>query len=157
MALSQSEVMPLELDRFNLLVYADERGNLHPVRTPADWQKRRQHILAAMQQVMGNLPSDEKRVPLNPQVVDEQDCDSFLRRKIAFTPEPNDRLMAWLLIPKTLLSDRDRKAPAMLCLHQTTQIGKDEPVGLGGNPNLHYAKELTERGYVTLSARLHRR
>jgi hypothetical protein len=49
MALSQSEVMPLEPDRFNLLVYADERGNLHPVRTPADWQKRRQHILAAMQ------------------------------------------------------------------------------------------------------------
>ena len=145
------DVAPLEPDRFNLLVYADERGNLHPIRTPTDWQKRRQHILAAMQRVMGNLPSEEKRVPLSPQVVDEQDSGSFLRRKIAFTPEPNDRLMAWLLIPKTLLSDRDRKAPAMLCLHQTTQIGKDEPVGLGGNPNLHYAKELTERGYVTLT------
>jgi len=84
--LSQSEVMPLEPDRFNLLVYADERGNLHPVRTPADWQKRRQHILAAMQQVMGNLPSDEKRVPLNPQVVDEQDCGRF--------PSPQNRLHA---------------------------------------------------------------
>jgi dienelactone hydrolase len=148
---SQSEVMPLEPDRFNLLVYADERGNLHPVRTPADWQKRRQHILAAMQQVMGNLPSDEKRVPLNPQVVDEQDCGSFLRRKIAFTPEPNDRLMAWLLVPKSVLNNRNSKVPAMLCLHQTTQIGKDEPVGLGGNPNLHYAKELAERGYVTFA------
>jgi hypothetical protein len=54
------DVAPLEPDRFNLLVYADERGNLHPVRTPADWKKRRQHILTAMQQVMGNLPSDEK-------------------------------------------------------------------------------------------------
>jgi dienelactone hydrolase len=151
MALSQSEVMPLEPDRFNLLVYADERGNLHPVRTPADWQKRRQHILAAMQQVMGNLPSDEKRVPLNPQVVDEQDGGSFLRRKIAFTPEPNDRLMAWLLVPKSVLNNRNSKVPAMLCLHQTTQIGKDEPVGLGGNPNLHYAKELAERGYVTFA------
>jgi len=39
----------------------------------------------------------------------------------------------------------------MLCLHQTTRIGKDEPAGLGGNPNLHYAAELAERGYVTLA------
>ena len=39
----------------------------------------------------------------------------------------------------------------MLCLHQTVDIGKDEPSGLGGNPDLQYAKELAERGYVTLA------
>ncbi|GAC1470115.1 MAG: hypothetical protein NVSMB9_14870 [Isosphaeraceae bacterium] len=39
----------------------------------------------------------------------------------------------------------------MLCLHQTVPIGKDEPVGLGGNPNLRYALELVRRGYVTLA------
>jgi dienelactone hydrolase len=39
----------------------------------------------------------------------------------------------------------------MLCLHQTTAIGKDEPVGLGGKVNLRYAQELAERGYVTLA------
>ena len=39
----------------------------------------------------------------------------------------------------------------MLCLHQTVKIGKDEPVGLGGKENLRYAKELAERGYVTLT------
>ena len=38
----------------------------------------------------------------------------------------------------------------MLCLHQTTRIGKDEPAGLGGRPSLHYAHELAERGYVCL-------
>ena len=38
----------------------------------------------------------------------------------------------------------------MLCLHQTTQGGKDEPAGLAGNPDLHYALELAQRGYVTL-------
>ncbi|MCE9531770.1 MAG: acetylxylan esterase, partial [Planctomycetes bacterium] len=41
--------------------------------------------------------------------------------------------------------------PAMLCLHQTTKIGKGEPAGVGGLPNLHYALELAERGYVTLA------
>ena len=39
----------------------------------------------------------------------------------------------------------------MLCLHQTTPIGKGQPVGLGDSSNLHYALELTERGYVTLA------
>ena len=39
----------------------------------------------------------------------------------------------------------------MLCLHQTTRIGKGEPAGLGGKPDLQYARELAERGYVTLA------
>ncbi len=38
----------------------------------------------------------------------------------------------------------------MLCLHQTTDMGKDEPAGLGGRASLHYAHELAERGYVCL-------
>jgi hypothetical protein len=38
----------------------------------------------------------------------------------------------------------------MLCLHQTNDVGKDEPAGLGGLPNLHYAHELAERGFVCL-------
>lgn len=38
----------------------------------------------------------------------------------------------------------------MLCLHQTTGIGKDEPAGLGGLQSLHYAHELAERGYVCI-------
>ena len=39
----------------------------------------------------------------------------------------------------------------MLCLHQTIAIGKDEPVGLGANPDLDYARELAERGYVAIA------
>lgn len=142
---------PFYADKFHLLVYIDEQGNQHPVRTADDWQRRRQHILANMQLVMGELPDARKRVPLDQQVLDEQVTDQFVLRKITFAPEPNDRVPAYLLIPNDVLNDRDHRAPAMLCLHQTTQIGKDEPVGLGGNPNLHYAKELAERGYVTLS------
>jgi pimeloyl-ACP methyl ester carboxylesterase len=39
----------------------------------------------------------------------------------------------------------------MLCLHQTIDIGKGEPAGLGGSPDLGYALELAKRGYVTLA------
>ncbi len=55
---------------------------------------------------------------------------------------------AWLLIPNDAASLK--KTAAMLCLHQTTKIGKDEPAGLGGLESLHYAHELAERGYVCL-------
>jgi acetyl esterase/lipase len=57
---------------------------------------------------------------------------------------------AWLLLPPKSLDAKPASYPAMLCLHQTTNIGKDEPAGLGGLPNLHYAHELARRGYVCI-------
>jgi hypothetical protein len=33
----------------------------------------------------------------------------------------------------------------VLCLHETISIGRAEPAGLGGKPNLHYAAELARR------------
>ncbi|MCK5464380.1 MAG: hypothetical protein KAI95_15235, partial [Bacteroidales bacterium] len=40
----------------NLLEYYDGDGKPEPVSTPADWYKRRKHILEGMQLAMGNLP-----------------------------------------------------------------------------------------------------
>ena len=57
------------------------------------------------------------------------------------------RSPTYLLIPKDLKG----KAPGMLCLHQSVESSKTEPVGLSGKPNLHYAKELSNRGYITLT------
>ena len=114
-------------------------------------QYRRQDALTRMQMVMGPLPGPERRIPLDPRVLEEHIEGKYIRRKIDYAVEPGDRVPAWLLIPKDLLGQPGVKAPAVLCLHQTVGIGKDEPVGLGGNPNLHYAKELAERGYVTLA------
>lgn len=63
-------------------------------------------------------------------------------------PEPGDRVPGWLLVPK----GRADRLPAVLCLHQTIKIGKDEPVGLGaGDSNKRYADELARRGFVTLA------
>jgi glucuronyl esterase-like protein len=52
-----------------------------------------------------------------------------------------------LLRPKNLRG----KAPVVLCPHQTTQAGKREPAGLAGNPQLHSALHLVQRGFVTLT------
>ena len=109
-----------------------------PIKTPAEWARRREQILACVQQVMGPLPGSARRVPLDVRVLEEHSEPDYVRRKITYVPEPGDRV-GWLLLPKV------GRRPAMLCLHQTTNIGKDEPAGLGGLQNLHYAQELAAR------------
>jgi len=144
-AAAAAAATPPYADKSNLLTYADA-GVLHAVTTPADWQKRRGHILAAMQDVMGPLPDDSKKVPLDVKVHEEVRLPGVVRKKITFAAEKDDRVPAYLLVPEGLKA----RAPAMLCLHQTTPIGKAEPAGLGGNANLQYGLELARRGYVTL-------
>ena len=137
---------PLYSDHTKLMVVRDGSGKESPVKGRADWEVRRAHILAHLQDVMGPLPGGERRVPLDVRVIETIRETGYVRKKITFATEPGDRVPAWLMIPNGA-----EKAPAMLCLHQTIAIGKDEPAGLGENKNLQYAKELTERGYVTLS------
>lgn len=131
-----------------LLMLKDPDGRGRPVKTNADWTEKVAQIRGAMQRVMGPLPDASRRVPLDVQVVSGEKTAKYLRRKVKFTPEPGDRVPAWLLIPNDLPAGG--KAPAMLCLHQTTRIGKDEPAGVGGHKSVHYAHELAERGYICL-------
>jgi dienelactone hydrolase len=145
-AVSSSEP-PVYPDRSKLMVWRDEQGKEHPVRTAADWKKRRAHILAGMEQAMGPYPYQWGKVALDVKVTEEVKGPKWVRQKLTFAVEENDRVPAYLFIPRK----REGKVPAILCLHQTTKIGKGEPVGLGGNPNLHYALYLAERGYVTLA------
>ncbi|MGE3779238.1 MAG: FG-GAP-like repeat-containing protein, partial [Pirellulaceae bacterium] len=131
-------------DRLLTVLTAD--GQEQPVKSAADWARRRAHVKAHVESVMGPLPDSSWRVPLDMAVLEEQDGGAYRRLKIRFAVEPGEQVPAWLLIPK----QSGRRMPAMLCLHQTTRIGKDEPAGLGGLKNLHYAHELAERGYVCI-------
>jgi dienelactone hydrolase len=72
---------------------------------------------------------------------------SYRLRRISFAAGGGDRVPAFLLVP----AKRAGRVPGILCLHQTTPLGKAEPAGLGGKESLHYAKHLAERGYVTLA------
>lgn len=135
-------------DHTDLTVVRTADGEQRPIETKDDWGLRRAHILANMQVVMGPLPGPEMRVPLEPEFTGEIiDEGSYTRQRVTFAAAPGERVIAWLLRPK----GRTERGPAMLCLHQTVPIGKDEPVGLGGKPNLRYAQELAARGYVCLA------
>src|SRR3954463_16270343 len=68
-----SAAAPFYPDKMNLLVWRDAQGGEHEIRSPQDWPRRREHILANMQAVMGPLPRPDQRVPLEVQVISTED------------------------------------------------------------------------------------
>jgi dienelactone hydrolase len=135
-------------DHHDLSVYLDSGGTRREIRSAEDWQLRRRQIVENLQRVMGPLPEESRRPELNVRTIEEVRDGKFVRRKISYQSDPEDRLTAWLLLPADAGTE---KRPAMLCLHQTIRNGKDEAVGLAGTENMHYGRELAERGYVVLA------
>ncbi len=134
-------------DKQHLLLRRTAGGREAPVTTRAEWERRRREITAAMLRVMGSPPPARSLKGSHVEVLSEEVLPRFLRRRLNVSSPDGDQVPAWLLIPRRLRSS----VPAVLCLHQTTPLGKDEPAGLGGNPNLHYARELAELGFITLA------
>lgn len=98
-------------------------------------------------QLIGPLPI---KVNLNAKTVELVDCGSYIREKVEYSTENNDRIPAYILIPKNLKSSM----PAIYCHHQHAgnfKLGKSEVVGLAGNSNQALAVELVERGYITFA------
>jgi len=138
------------------LALASEPGSQSkslPLGSKDEWGIRRADILENLQSVMGNLP-EKSSAPLDLRILEEERVGAINRQKITFVSEvlagEPDRVSAYLLLPDGSQPTR-KKAAAVLCLHQTTRIGKGEPAGVGGKPDLHYALELAQRGYVTLA------
>ena len=125
------------------LIYLHERGG-EPV-TAAGWSARRGEIERVLASFLGAPPA--AKPPLVPRVLEEADLGGYTRRRLTFQTEPGEHVPAYLLAPKNIRG----RLPAVLCPHQTTQAGKREPAGMAGDPTLHTALHLVERGYVTLT------
>ncbi len=146
---TQPAASPFYVDKTHVMTFMDAAGVIQPVRSPEQWKIRRDHILRAMQQAMGPLPPASAKVPLDVKVHSERNGDGVVRSKITFASEKGDHVPAWLILPAGRKGQASR-LPGVVCLHQTTAIGKDEPAGLGPKTNLAYGLELARRGYVAL-------
>ncbi|HEY7785367.1 MAG TPA: alpha/beta hydrolase family protein [Pyrinomonadaceae bacterium] len=124
----------------NLLATATEK-----ITTPQGWQRRRTDIKNRLRLVLGDAPVSKPSLAVK--LIEESSHDGYILRKLIFQTEPNEFVPSYMLIPKDLRG----KAPAIICPHQTTQVGKREPAGLAGNPELHTALHLVRRGYVTFT------
>lgn len=135
-------------DRFDLLRVTTVDGKNKVAKSSADWEPRRRHIDAAMERVMGPFPNPAKRVALDIKVLEEVKLEGgLIRRKLTYQSDATDRVAAYLFLPEASVKV---KLPAILCLHQTTKLGKAESAGIVDNPK-QYALHLAQRGYVTFA------
>ena len=142
----------VRLDSRNLLEFHTEDG-IAPVRTMADWRKRRAEILAGMQAVMGPLPDLAKRVPLDVRVEEEKDFGAYVRRRITFAAEPGSRVPAHVFIPKDVLAGQGAALRrGVLCLMGSGgHRHSDTPDGPNASQNHNDAEALASRGFVAIS------
>lgn len=97
---------------------------------------------------MGPFPNPAKRVALDVKVLEEVKLEGgLLRRKLTYQSDATDRVAAYLFLPE---ASAKAKLPAILCLHQTTKLGKAESAGIVDNPK-QYALHLAQRGYVAFA------
>lgn len=126
--------------------YVGSNGDILPMQNSGDWEKRRHDILLNLQNVMGKLPDRSSLTAPKYEIIEERISeDGLIRKRLRFEAEPDDWVTAILMMRK---EDVNSQRPAMLCLHQTIPIGKEEPAGMGGSQNLRYGMELARRGYV---------
>lgn len=147
---AQEPPAPRAKDHQRVMYYVDDQGAEQPVKTKADFERRRQDIVVGLEAAFGPLPDCSKLGPVKFQVVEgsRTENEKYSREKLKIEVEEGDSLLAWLLVPKGLKG----RVPGILAIHQTNgKHGKDEVAGISGLKNLHYGLELVERGYVVIA------
>ena len=120
------------------------------MRTVADWQKRRKQIIEGMEQAMGTLPDRSKLDPPTMEVLEEVKEPKFTRLSVKIAVDPAYSVPAWLYLPTG--RPAGTRSAAVLALHQTESIGKQEVDGGSPKyPDQRHGRELAERGYVVLA------
>lgn len=144
----------LPAERVILRAIDEHPGSWKAPITPATWPGMRTGILEAALKVLGPMPTE--RVDLDPKVLSEEDCGTYVRRKVSIQVQAGDRMPAYVLVPK----GRKGRAPAIVCFYGTTSgAGKDTTVGLSGakpgtppDRNRAFAVDMVEAGYVAFAA-----
>lgn len=115
------------------------------ITTPQAWQTRRDEIKRRLNVFLGEPPKSKPSI--DAKVLEETSHDGYTLQKLAYQTEPGEFVPSYLLVPK----NRSAKMPVVICPHQTTQAGKNEPAGFAGNPQLQTALHLVKRGFVTFT------
>ena len=123
---------------------------LNPTAAPnaPPWEDRRRSIASTLSTFLGKPATAV--VPLQAEALEEIDAGSHMRRSLRFRAATGEWIPAYLLVPNPPARPTT-PMPAVLCPHQTTQEGKREPAGLAGNPEQATARQLVDRGFVTLT------
>ncbi len=117
------------------------------IATTAEWEAKRAEIVKVVQTFLGTPGTIELPQP-GATEIGRTDMGSYERIHLRLAGEPNDDIPAFLLRPKKLAA---AKVPTMIVLHQTQATGKQEPCDMAGGPDMAYARELVERGFICIA------
>jgi len=137
---------------------------LQGIESYEQWTAKLSAIRATWLDYIGELPA---RVPVQLKVHSESKELTHTRLHIEYDTVYDDAITAYLLIPNERAfkhpgqfnqlghsgqSDQPGQSgyPAIMALHPTHELGKDDIATLSGRENRKYAIELVERGYVVL-------
>jgi hypothetical protein len=149
LAAAEEPPAPRANNHQRVMYFVDDQGAEQPIKTAADFERRRKDIVVGLEACFGPLPDRSKLGPVKFQVVEgsRTEAETYTREKLKIEVDEGDSLLAWMLVPKGLKS----RVPGIIAIHQTNgKLGKDEVAGLGGLKNLHYGLELVQRGYVVI-------
>ncbi len=149
--------------RLGSILTTNDVGQGRAIDTPELWKEHATDIFQRFLDMTGGIPEDlasanccglrPKPLPLAFEVHEETETEAYLRRLVSYLVEPDERVQAYVLIPRDYLGNvaDAPSGPAVLCLHQTASDGKKEPVGLSGPDDMAYAHHLALRGYVCIA------
>lgn len=99
-----------------------------------------------------SLDPRQESLDLNDKELALVNTSSYRMTKVSYRGAHGERIPAFLLVPNKI--KKGGKLPAVLVMHQSLAVcGKKEPVGvcLEGTPWLDFAKDLAEKGFITLA------
>jgi pimeloyl-ACP methyl ester carboxylesterase len=115
--------------------------NGRPVRTPEEWQQRREEILRFWHAALGPWPALIERPAV--EVLQTENRERFLQSKVRLQAAPDLEIEGYLLVPPG-----DEPRPAVLVVYYDAETG----VGLNPKSKLRdFGYQLTRRGFVSLS------
>ena len=130
------------------LTMGQSPSKIEKIITVEEWEVKAKALREIFFQMLGETP--QISCPLSSKIIEENNCGDYIKRKIEYFVEPDEKISAYVLIPKNLKT----KVPAILCIHPTTPLGKEQTIG---NDNTEkgqdraYALHLVKRGYITMS------
>jgi len=128
----------------NILATDPQQNNVPDITTADQWASKR----AALKNTLGDLlgTSSNSVIPkAEYRVLEETSTEQYRQLKIAYFSEPDEEVRAWLLIP------HQHNGASVLCLHGTSNIGKDTQIGLSPKPGRDWARFLAQHGFITIA------
>jgi dienelactone hydrolase len=128
---------------------------LELIRDAGEWRQKAEALREIFRQTLGTPPPGHI-CALAIRIEGEKDRGNVIERRVSYLLSPGERVTSLLLLPKGRAGPR----PAVLTLHPTTELGKEQTVGRGATEEGRltvaarrraYGLDLAERGFVTFS------